>query len=63
MFGGGGYFVNKYDGSIHSTGSALPPQAYIDEYEAQLAANISNPSPYKQPKHSIVSRIFRWLKR
>ena len=32
LVGGGGIIVNKYDGSVHQTGSYRPPEYYLQKY-------------------------------
>jgi hypothetical protein len=40
------HVVNRFDGSMHVTGTAAPIEHYIAEYEVQIADGLPNPSPY-----------------
>ena len=39
------YIVNRFDGSMHVTGTARATEHYIAEYESQIADGLPNPSP------------------
>jgi hypothetical protein len=40
------YIVNRFDGSMHVTGTARATEHYIAEYESQIADGLPDPSPY-----------------
>ena len=46
LFGNAPYIVNRFDGSMHVTGTARPTEHYIAEYESQIDDGLPNPSPH-----------------
>lgn len=46
LLGNAPYIVNRFDGSMHVTGTARPTEHYIAEYESQIDDGLPNPSPH-----------------
>ena len=57
-------FVNRIDGAVISSGTCMPIENYLAEYELQLGFGMPTPSPHRKNRPSLLrrlkARLFGW---